>query len=74
MTNLGNTGKRYKFRHIAQAIVSERGGVRFVLDCGHAMPTYEPSRDGDYIWTEEEAKRTIGERQTCPECAVAKVN
>jgi len=76
MANLGNTGKRYKFRHIAKADVSERGGVQFTLDCGHKMTVYEPSEplnSWDYIWTKQAADSRIGERQACYECAVAKV-
>ncbi len=71
MANLGNTGKRYKFRHISQATVSERGGVQFTLDCGHSLSAYEPSdppKPWDYIWTEAEAHSKIGERQACQQC------
>ena len=71
MPNPGNTGKRYVYRHIARAQVSERGGITFTLDCGHALPPYEPSnppKPWDYQWTAGLAENTISRRIACFEC------
>ena len=75
MVNPGNTGKRYVYRRIVRADVSERGGVTFHLDCGHASAAYEPhtpSRPWDHIWTPEEAQLKIGEQIACLSCGIAR--
>lgn len=68
MANPGNSGKRYRFRVIDRAIVSEHGGVTFILTCGHRIGDGSLHNACSNRWTQEAAEGEVGKRQACFRC------
>jgi len=65
MSNLGNTGQRYKLVKLVEIRV-EGDKIRHILECGHSYLSV-PGYDGIEESAEIDRQR-IGKRQRCNEC------